>query len=98
MWFLILLLVFALIVAYRHGQRSTHSSATTQPIPPIHMDEATARHVLGLGDQANTEEVIRAHRRVIRLVHPDRGGTTYLASLVNHARDILSAPRPASHD
>ncbi len=50
-------------------------------------DEAAA--VLGLGVDANAEEIRAAHRKLIAQIHPDKGGTDYLAAKINEARDLL---------
>lgn len=66
----------------RNGARS--GSATVS-------DEEEALAVLGLKPGADRQAVLDAHKRLMRLVHPDRGGTDYLAARVNQARDILLA-------
>lgn len=48
-----------------------------------------ALKILGLSGHPSREEVIAAHRRIINKVHPDRGGSDFLASRVNQARDVL---------
>jgi hypothetical protein len=53
------------------------------------MDEIEARQILGVGLNADAEEIHAAHRRLIAQVHPDRGGTADLARRVNAARDLL---------
>jgi curved DNA-binding protein CbpA len=53
------------------------------------MDEIEARQLLGVGLNANADEINAAHRRLIAQVHPDRGGTAELARRVNAARDLL---------
>ena len=53
------------------------------------MDEIEARQLLGVGLNANVDEINAAHRRLIAQVHPDRGGTAELARRVNAARDLL---------
>lgn len=50
---------------------------------------ARALEILGLDDSADTQAIIAAHRRLIRAVHPDRGGSSYLAAQLNQARDLL---------
>lgn len=50
-------------------------------------DEACA--VLGVKPDASTEEIKAAHRRLMRKVHPDQGGSDELASRVNRARAVL---------
>ena len=48
-----------------------------------------ARALLGVGPEANLEEIRNAHRRLIARVHPDAGGSAELAHRVNAARDTL---------
>lgn len=62
------------------------------------MDADEARAVLGLGREARSAAIRAAHRRLVQLVHPDRGGTNYLAAKINLAKDVLlaeAAARPA---
>lgn len=48
-----------------------------------------ALQILGLTGNPTQEEIIVAHRRLINKLHPDRGGSDFLAARVNQARDIL---------
>jgi hypothetical protein len=50
-------------------------------------DEALA--ILGLGEDADRDAIVAAHRRLMQQFHPDRGGSDYLAALVNRARARL---------
>jgi curved DNA-binding protein CbpA len=50
--------------------------------------------VLNLSEGASREEVLKAHRDLIKRVHPDHGGSSYLASEVNQARDVLLSDEP----
>ena len=53
------------------------------------MSEEEARAVLGVEPDATRDEVIAAHRRLIQRLHPDRGGSHYLAAKLNAAKDLL---------
>jgi DnaJ domain len=50
-------------------------------------DEALA--ILGLKPGATAEDVKQAHKRLMKDFHPDKGGTDYLASKINEAKDVL---------
>jgi hypothetical protein len=53
------------------------------------MSEQEAYQTLGLGAGASAEEIIRAHRRLMKERHPDHGGTTDDAARINQAKDRL---------
>ena len=53
------------------------------------MDKAQARLVLEVDDEASDEQVISAHKRLMAKNHPDKGGSTYIASQINQAKDVL---------
>ena len=53
------------------------------------MDTEQALAVLGLDAGASKSDIIEAHRRLMQKLHPDRGGTDYLAATLNLAKKVL---------
>jgi DnaJ homolog subfamily C member 19 len=48
-----------------------------------------ARKLLGVKADATRDEIVQAHRRLIAMVHPDRGGSSAQIHEANAARDLL---------
>jgi DnaJ family protein C protein 19 len=53
------------------------------------MSRTEALQILGLREGAPREKIREAHRKLMRINHPDTGGSAYLAAKVNEAKDVL---------
>ncbi|TXS96261.1 molecular chaperone DnaJ [Parahaliea maris] len=68
---------------------SEQPGADTRTASPGGMTRKEALAILGLGDDASDEDITAAHRSLIQKLHPDRGGSDYLAARINEAKDFL---------
>jgi DnaJ family protein C protein 19 len=78
---------------FRGGRGSPRSNPESPP-PAVFpasdgMTRAEAFEVLGLPDDASPERILAEYRRLMKKVHPDLGGTTYLATRLNQAKQVL---------
>jgi DnaJ family protein C protein 19 len=76
------------------ASRPAAASGTRQQAPPPprrqgNMTREEAYEVLGLHPGASEADIRAAHHRLMRTAHPDSGGSDWLATRVNLARDVL---------
>ncbi len=74
----------------KHAKPNAQQQSQTPPVrgkQKMSVEEAIA--VLALQPGYKKEDVIAAHRSMMQKVHPDRGGSDYLAAQINQAKEVV---------
>ncbi|HEY3890427.1 MAG TPA: DnaJ domain-containing protein [Bradyrhizobium sp.] len=75
--------------AWRQDAQRDAAGGQRRAAPSGKMTDEEAYQILGLQPGAGRDEIGRAHRGLMKKLHPDQGGSTYLAARVNEAKDTL---------
>ena len=75
--------------AWRQNAQGNTAGGQSRAAPSGKMTDEEAYQILGLQPGAGREDIARAHRTLMKKLHPDQGGSTYLAARVNEAKDTL---------
>ncbi|XP_010922529.1 mitochondrial import inner membrane translocase subunit TIM14-1 [Elaeis guineensis] len=93
------LAVAAAALAGRYGIQAWHAYKARPAVPRVRkfyeggfqptMTKREAALILGIRENATPEKVKEAHKKVMVANHPDAGGSHYLASKINEAKDVM---------
>jgi len=75
--------------AWRQDAQGNTAGGQSRPAASGKMTDEEAYQILGLQPGASADSISSAHRALMKKLHPDQGGTTYLAARINEAKEIL---------
>lgn len=74
---------------YLHEDPATGPRERARPPAAEALTKQQAYELLGIQPGASADDIRKAHRTLMKKLHPDKGGATHLAARVNEARDLL---------
>ncbi len=74
---------------WREHAQTEEAPQADAPSPSGAMTPEEAYRILDLCPGASSDQIRQAHRALMKKLHPDQGGSTYLAARVNQAKDVL---------
>ena len=87
-WFLRKKIIFDLLLNFFRKKEKINQNDYKQK-----MSLRESYELLGIDENAPLEVIIKSHKELIRKLHPDKGGSSYLSARVNEARDIILAEK-----
>ena len=81
--------IFRAIPFVQRFFKNSHQRQNRNPQDPSQMTRQKAFDILGLKEGCSQEDIIKAHRKLMQKLHPDQGGSDYLAAQINEARAYL---------
>jgi hypothetical protein len=88
------LVLWMLLRWFRWDPQSNAERTRPTSGPREAMTREQALRILGLLDGATREAISSAHHQLIKKVHPDQGGSDFLAQQVNEAKKVLDSSQP----
>jgi hypothetical protein len=88
----LVILAIWLAISARANGLSPGSATSAPPRKSAGMSVEEARSILGVDAEATPAQIRAAYTRLMRMAHPDKGGTSGLAAQLNAARDKLLNP------